>query len=88
MQQLSISSKWSNKALPLQGRYLAATWAAYVILKIGFCEIMLMFVHTFKSCTHCDDYSNLCINIYHIYLFLSLDICILPGMQPEYIVLR
>lgn len=54
MQQLSIYSKWSNEALPLQGRYLAAVWTAYMILKIRFCEIMLMFVHTLKRCAYCD----------------------------------
>lgn len=46
MQQLSIYNKWSNKALLLQGRYLAAAWTASMMVKIGFCEIMLMFVHT------------------------------------------
>lgn len=39
-------SKWSNKALPLQSHHLAFTWAAYMILKIGLCEIMLTFVQT------------------------------------------
>lgn len=33
MQQVSIYRKWSNKALPLQGRNLAAAWTAYMIPK-------------------------------------------------------
>lgn len=33
MQQVSIYPKWSNKALPLQSRYLSAMWTAYTIPK-------------------------------------------------------
>lgn len=89
MQQLSISSKWSNKALPLRGRYLAAAWDAYMILKNGFCEIMLIFVHT----GHENDvppvtvlFKSGCIKFYHSYI-TSADTCIMPAMCPDYIVL-
>lgn len=74
MQQLSIYSKRSNKALPLQGCYLAAAWTAYTILKIGFCEIMLVFVHTWHSHNASPvtvviiktDLNNTVISLYHM----------------------
>lgn len=74
MQQISIYSKRSNKALPLQGCYLATVWIADTILKIGFCEIMLVFVHTWHSnnASHVTvviiktDLNNTVISLYHM----------------------
>lgn len=45
----SICRQRSNKALPLRGHDLATAGTAYMILKMGFCEIMLVFVHTWHG---------------------------------------